>query len=142
MQYETRLPSLDGLRGIAISLVLLSHFSMLSNPWLPVPEWIFRLGDFGVNIFFVLSGFLITALLVNEHRRTGRIAIGRFFIRRAFRIFPAAYVFMFTIVTAAALGWVHLQPGEAVFALTYTTNFNTTPGWWFGHTWSLSVEEQ
>jgi peptidoglycan/LPS O-acetylase OafA/YrhL len=136
------LPSLDGTRGVAILLVLASHFGMIDNPWLSVPEWIVRLGDFGVKIFFVLSGFLITTLLVNEYRRTGHIAIGRFVIRRAFRIFPAAYVFMFTIVAAAALGWVHLPPGAAAFALTYTTNFNTAPGYWLGHTWSLSVEEQ
>ena len=94
-----RLPALDGIRGIAVLLVLVSHADMTGDA--PAIEWIARLGDFGVKIFFVLSGFLITTLLVDEHGRTGRIAIGRFVARRAFRIFPAAYVFMFSIIAAA-----------------------------------------
>ena len=135
-----RLPSLDGIRGIAILLVLLSHADMTAS--MPTIEWMARLGDFGVKVFFVLSGFLITTLLVNEHRRFGRIAIGRFVIRRAFRIFPAAYVFILCILAAAALGWVTLQPWDALHALTYTMNDAASPGWWLGHLWSLSIEEQ
>ena len=130
------------MRGVAILLVLLSHLEMPSVVGPQGAEWIARLGDFGVKIFFVLSGFLITALLVGEHRRNGRIAVGRFYLRRAFRIFPAAYVFILAIIAAAALGWLHLPSADTIFALTYTMNFNTTPGWWLGHTWSLSVEEQ
>ena len=135
-----RLPALDGIRGIAVLLVLVSHADMSGDA--PAIEWIARLGDFGVKIFFVLSGFLITTLLADEHDRTGRIAIGRFVARRAFRIFPAAYVFMFSIIAAAMLGWVTLKPGDALHALTYTENFSAAPGWWLGHLWSLSIEEQ
>ena len=135
-----RLPSLDGIRGVAILLVLLSHVEMTADP--TAAEWIARLGDFGVKIFFVLSGFLITTLLADEFRKTGRIAIGRFVIRRAFRIFPAAYVFMLAIIAAAELGWLELQPRDALHALTYTMNFAAAPGWWLGHLWSLSIEEQ
>ena len=79
-----RLPALDGIRGVAILLVVLSHADMAEGT--QAIEWLARLGDFGVKLFFVLSGFLITTLLVTEHRRTGSIAIGRFVIRRAFRI--------------------------------------------------------
>lgn len=119
---------------------MLSHAEMASDAL--AIEWVARLGDFGVKMFFVLSGFLITTLLVNEHARTGRIAIGKFVARRAFRIFPAAYVFMFGIIGAGALGWLHLQPGDALHALTYTMNYTGDPGWWLGHLWSLSIEEQ
>ena len=97
-----RLPSLDGIRGVAILLVLVSHVEMTANPVLT--EWLARLGDFGVKMFFVLSGFLITTLLADEYRRTGTIAIGRFAIRRAFRIFPAVYVFMLVILGIPAPG--------------------------------------
>jgi peptidoglycan/LPS O-acetylase OafA/YrhL len=135
-----RLPSLDGIRGVAILLVMLSHAEMTEG--LSTLEWMARLGDFGVKVFFVLSGFLITTLLVNERRQSGRIAIGRFAIRRAFRIVPAAYVFIFCILAAAALGWVTLRPGDALHALTYTMNDAVAPGWWLGHLWSLSIEEQ
>ncbi len=135
-----RLPALDGIRGIAVLLVLVSHAEMTGDA--PGIEWIARLGDFGVKIFFVLSGFLITTLLVDEHGRTGRIAIGRFVARRAFRIFPAAYVFMFSILAAAMLGWVTLKPADALHALTYTENYSAAPSWWLGHLWSLSIEEQ
>jgi peptidoglycan/LPS O-acetylase OafA/YrhL len=135
-----RLPSLDGIRGVAILLVMLSHAEMTEG--MPTIEWVARLGDFGVKVFFVLSGFLITTLLVNERRRSGRIALGRFVIRRAFRIFPAAYVFIVCILAAAALGWVTLRPGDALHAFTYTMNDAVAPGWWLGHLWSLSIEEQ
>lgn len=135
-----RLPGLDGIRGVAILLVLLSHADIVEG--ITALDWMARLGDFGVKLFFVLSGFLITTLLVTEHRRNGRIAIGRFVIRRAFRIFPAAYVFIFSILAAAGLGWVKLQPGDALHALTYTMNDAAAPGWWLGHLWSLSIEEQ
>ena len=139
---ERRLPSLDGMRGVAILLVVISHLGVGAASGTFSAEWVARLGAFGVKIFFVLSGFLITTLLVSEHRRTGRIAVGRFFIRRAFRIFPPAYVYILAIVGAASLGWIELRPFDTLTALTYTMNFNTAPAWWLGHTWSLSVEEQ
>jgi peptidoglycan/LPS O-acetylase OafA/YrhL len=128
------------VRGVAVLLVLVSHADMTGD--LTPIESIARLGDFGVKIFFVLSGFLITGLLVDEHRRTGRIDIGRFMIRRAFRILPAAYVFMLSIIAAATVGWVQLQPGDALHALSYTMNFAAAPAWWLGHLWSVSIEEQ
>ncbi len=135
-----RLPSLDGIRGVAIVLVLISHAELFGDT--PLGEWVARLGDLGVKMFFVLSGFLITTLLVNEQRRTGRIAIGRFVVRRAFRIFPAAYVFMLSIILAAKLGWVTLHTADTFHALTYTIDFEAAPSWWLGHLWSLAIEEQ
>lgn len=139
---QPRLPSIDGMRGVAILLVLIAHLDMNAGVGIDRIEWIERLGDLGVKIFFVLSGFLITSLLVTEQRRTGRIAIVRFIIRRSLRIFPPAYLYIFSITLAAAAGWLESRPADALAALTYTMNFNVAPGWWLGHTWSLSVEEQ
>ena len=134
-----RLPGLDGIRGIAILLVVVSHAEMAGSTM--QAEWIARLGDLGVKLFFVLSGFLITTLLLQEQSRTGRIAYGRFLVRRAFRILPAAYAFILCVIGASMLGWITLQPGDALHALTYTAEFGA-PSWWIGHLWSLSIEEQ
>ena len=134
-----RIRVLDGVRGIAILLVIASHAEMSAHAG--SSEWLARLGDLGVKLFFVLSGFLITRLLLREQERTGRIDYWHFMVRRAFRILPPAYVFILSVMTASALGVVVLNPGDAVHALTYTTDFST-PSWWLGHLWSLSIEEQ
>src|SRR5262249_59463004 len=106
-------------------------------------------GFLGVQIFFVISGFLITALLVEEHERNGRISLGKFYVRRALRLFPA----LFAVVAAAVIyatfaprSQLHETANEAVAAIFYWDN-------WFHalnignptillHTWSLSIEEQ
>src|SRR4051812_38948271 len=72
-------PALDGLRGLAIIAVLGIH----------VPVTLFQGGFFGVDLFFVLSGFLITALLLQEHQHSGKIRLGRFYLRRGLRLLPA-----------------------------------------------------
>lgn len=134
-----RIPALDGVRGIAIILVLVSHAEISSIG--AHGELLARLGDLGVKLFFVLSGFLITTLLLQEQERTGRIAYGRFMARRAFRILPPAYMFILAVVVGARIGVITLRPGDTVHALTYTTDF-AQPSWWLGHLWSLSIEEQ
>jgi peptidoglycan/LPS O-acetylase OafA/YrhL len=83
---------LDGLRAFSISLVLIAH--LLGTRNFHPPEVIscvlglFFLGPLGVRVFFVISGFLITNLLLTEEAPTGRIHVGRFYLRRTFRIFP------------------------------------------------------
>lgn len=136
-----RMPSLAGIRGLAILMVLASHVYG-GHPALRRTDALAHVGELGVAAFFVLSGFLITSLLNNEHRQTGGIAIGRFLVRRAFRIFPAAYAFFLFVAVASAAGLIQLHRYDLAAALTYTMNFDTSPAWWLGHTWSLSVEEQ
>lgn len=126
-----RIPSLDGLRAMSILLVILGHFgggvgtSVLFSA-------------FGVQVFFVLSGYLITTLLQREHEREGRIDLAAFYRRRCFRIFPAAYTYIFLVAlfsAASRSGWL--------YAATYTVSYrlNNTPPL-YDHLWSLSVEEQ
>lgn len=138
-----RIPCLDGIRAMAISLVLFSHLVGASG--LEVPESWHRfldVGQLGVRVFFVVSGYLITTLLLEEHRRYGTVSLTHFYFRRTFRIFPAFYVFVVALMLADALGWVALHDGDVLHALTYTTNYHRDRSWELGHLWSLAVEEQ
>ena len=131
-----RIPSLDGLRAISITLVVLSHLVKWKHISLDV---IGSYGSLGVQFFFVLSGYLITNLLLREHERTSAISLKDFYIRRAFRIFPAAFVFL-GIVTI--LYWHQMRWYHVAAAALYVTNMDLTRPWIFGHLWSLSIEEQ
>jgi peptidoglycan/LPS O-acetylase OafA/YrhL len=133
-----RIPSLDGVRAISVAIVLLGHVcnSTGAPAWLAPME---RYANFGVRVFFVLSGFLITSLLVKERERTGQVDLKAFYIRRSFRIFPAAYVFLAVIGMTA---WASLRATDLVIAATYLSNYHTGRPWILGPLWSLAVEEQ
>jgi peptidoglycan/LPS O-acetylase OafA/YrhL len=138
-----RIPCLDGLRALSMGLVLFAHSTgtegFFSYPFfLPVGD----LGNLGVRVFFIISGFLITSLLLHEVRKTGRISLGGFYLRRAFRIFPAFYVYLAALAALAALAVVDARPIDFIHAATYTMNFVRDRAWVVGHIWSLSVEEQ
>ncbi len=138
-----RLPSLDGWRAISILLVLGSHCKFtagfptaLTTPFL----WLFD-GDLGVRMFFVISGFLITWLLLVEHDRCGCVSLKAFYARRALRILPVYFAFLLTL---AALQWLtpYSRTGLAWFGnLTFTTNFLSSE-FTGEHLWSLATEEQ
>jgi peptidoglycan/LPS O-acetylase OafA/YrhL len=138
-----RIPSLDGLRAISICLVVLSHLG--GTKYFPLPERVtgfFELGHLGVRVFFVISGFLITNLLLGELDKKGSIHLRKFYFRRTFRIFPPYYVLLIVLLLAQSCGWLTLAPRDALHMLTYTTNYYPERSWYVGHTWSLSVEEQ
>jgi peptidoglycan/LPS O-acetylase OafA/YrhL len=127
---------LDGLRGVAVLLVLAVHLNLV------------RGGYLGVDVFFVLSGFLITALLIEEHQRTGAIRFRRFYFRRALRLLPA---FVLTLLFASAIvrAFYPVQAKafvkELLVAACYVMNWQTlhrVQSVWLQHTWSLAVEEQ
>jgi peptidoglycan/LPS O-acetylase OafA/YrhL len=96
-----------------------------------------------VTLFLVISGFLITSLLLQEQADTGRIRLGAFYARRAFRILPAACVYLVTLAIAALTSAaVRIPSTDWLHALTFTMNYHQARSWWLGHLWSLSVEEQ
>lgn len=137
-----RIRSLDGLRAVAILLVLLAH---LPHSIQNAPAWahaLATLGSLGVRIFFVISGFLISSLLFAEFAKTSDISLKKFYFRRTLRIFPAFYTFVLVMVVAASAGLVVLEHHDVLAAVTYTTNYHRHRGWYLGHSWSLSVEEQ
>lgn len=140
---QTHLPGLDGLRALAVLMVIVGHAARFPGfPAAAKALLVVNFAHLGVNVFFVLSGFLITTLLLGERARTGRLSLRDFYARRTIRIFPAAYAYMAAVALCAWAGWVQLRPGDLLHALTYTTNYHHERGWALGHLWSLAVEEQ
>jgi len=131
-----RIPSLDGLRAISITLVVLSHLVRWRHISFQVAG---GYGELGVHVFFVLSGYLITGILLREHERSSTIDLREFYVRRAFRIFPAAFLF---IAVAATLYWTQMRWYHIAAAVFYVANMDVSRPWIFGHLWSLSIEEQ
>lgn len=133
------IPGLDGLRALAVLLVIFCHVGYSHI----IP------GGFGVTVFFFISGFLITRLLIAEIGKQGNIGLSNFYIRRFLRLLPALYVML--IATIAALSYLGNPPNnlEMATAFTYTMNYHYAwlaftgqpqEGPW-GHLWSLGVEE-
>jgi peptidoglycan/LPS O-acetylase OafA/YrhL len=138
-----RIASLDGLRAISILLVMVGHIYGRTGLIADERARIFgKMAHFGVEVFFVISGFLITSLLLKERARTGTTDLLAFYMRRSLRIIPPFLVFMVAIVIATQFGWIQTTRADVVHALTYTTNYQLAPSWPLGHLWSLSVEEQ
>lgn len=139
---NSRLPSLDGWRALSILLVLGGHSEKTyhySPRWIPIFRW--SEGSLGVLCFFVISGFLITWLMLVENDRRGQISLKNFYIRRILRIFPVFYTFLL-IVAALQYFTPWSQTGlEWIGCLTFIENFINSPDP-TGHLWSLSVEEQ
>jgi peptidoglycan/LPS O-acetylase OafA/YrhL len=140
-----RIPSLDGLRALSIFLVVglhtLQRFSLTHHVGL---GWyaLFN-GGTGVSIFFVISGFLITSLLLQEQRKRGSISLRGFYLRRAFRILPPLYFYIGTVVLLGLLGRIALNRTDILSSLFFFHNFTEHSTMWsVEHLWSISVEEQ
>lgn len=100
-------------------------------------------GSLGVRIFFVISGFLITYLLIIEKQKKGKIDLFKFYIRRSLRIFPVFYFYLLVLFILKISGVLVIDGFSIVGALLYLENFKIAPfNWMTGHSWSLAVEEQ
>ena len=139
-----RIPSLDGWRAIGVTLVLVSHMPFSAG--FPEP-YAYQLtevfdGELGVRLFFVLSGFLITHLLLAEARASGGISLKRFYIRRALRILPIYVAYLLVLGVLTALGLYHDALSSWIGALTFTRNMIGQGRSATVQLWSLAVEEQ
>jgi peptidoglycan/LPS O-acetylase OafA/YrhL len=146
------LPGLDGLRAISVLAVIVFHHYLVGGHeigWAPG-------GFLGVEVFFVVSGYLITSLLLNERREKGRVSMQAFYLRRARRLLPALYLLLAVVIAYSLLfvpDAIPMLRGDVIAALTYTSN------WWqiishhsyfveagrpevLKHLWSLAIEEQ
>ena len=126
-----RQPALDGIRGFAVLAVLAQHLKLPYSTH----------GALGVDVFFTLSGFLITVLLVEEWCQNGRIHLGHFYMRRVLRLYPALLLMLLIV------SFFSPARGYIVSALTYSTNWvialKILPlNLELGHTWTLAIEEQ
>jgi peptidoglycan/LPS O-acetylase OafA/YrhL len=132
---DGRIPSLDGLRAVSIALVALAHLNGTRYfPTLPeLGQW--QLGNLGVRVFFVISGFLITTLLLEESERTGAVSLFQFYLRRCFRIFPAFYALCAVLFVLDQARIIALRPGDLLAAVTYTVNYHHDRAWYTGHIW-------
>src|SRR5439155_19913173 len=99
------IPCLDGLRACSFALVLFQHTRYLPGYW--ELRWFPLTGTTGVSLFFIISGFLITTLLLDERERYGRISLKDFYIRRSLRIFPAFYCYLAVVLLLRSAGIVH-----------------------------------
>ena len=142
-------PSIGGLRAISIILVLMSHlnikhsiFSNFSNFILirTFTDFLYD-GNFGVNVFFVVSGFLITSILLQEEIWTKKVSLKNFYLRRILRIFPAYYFLLFVYFFLSQSNLIRISNNSWLTSLTFTKYLNWNSDWFTSHLWSLSVEE-
>jgi peptidoglycan/LPS O-acetylase OafA/YrhL len=136
------LPTLDGWRAVAVAMVVVYHALWESAPG-AISE--VKLGFLGVDVFFALSGFLICTRLLQERREQGRVSLGGFYVRRAFRILPPAFLYLAAVALLGLLGWVAVTGSELAACVLFCRNYfprgTTGQGWYTVHYWSLSVEE-
>ena len=146
---KVKYPSLNGLRAISVTLVIFHHLGLIHHIfdglsgiiWLrPFTDFL-QDGQFGVNVFFVISGFLITSLLLNEEAKTKTISLKNFYIRRTLRIFPAYYFLLIVYAVLQLMHIIYIKYTAWITAIAYMKYFNWETDWFTGHAWSLSIEE-
>jgi len=150
---STYLPTLDGWRALSITLVIMHHSQIQSNvPILgPLLQSLAHFGEVGVELFFAISGLLICSRLLDEESRSGQISVRGFYVRRFFRILPAAIFYLLVIAILAVLHVIPVFPMDWFASLFFFRNYvklfeylNHSPlplHWYTGHFWSLSMEE-
>ena len=152
-QSSQYIPTLDGWRAVSIALVILHHCHLHSS--LPVAGYLLQrlydVGEVGVELFFAISGLLICSRLLDEEQRTGSISIRNFYLRRFFRILPAALAYLAVIGVLGALHVIPLPALDWWSSLLFCRNYAMMAAylhhsplaehWYTGHFWSLSIEE-
>ena len=139
-----RIPSLDGLRAISIFMVVTLHTIERYGADHPVSIVWYGLfnGASGVFIFFEISGFLITTLLLQEDAKRGSVSLSGFYLRRAFRILPPLYLYIGVVMLLGLAGCLHVESIDVAGSAFFFHNLVSGSTWSLEHLWSISVEEQ
>ncbi len=133
-------PTLDGWRAVAIAMVMFSHVRLPGQALSQIAVY----GALGVHLFLAISGFLITDRLLQEEQNRGRIRLGSFYLRRVFRILPAAFVYLAVVGVLGAARLIPMDGGQLLSSALFWRNYFVEPAaqsWYTGHFWSLAVEE-
>jgi len=143
-----RIDYIDAWRFLAVVMVIQSHifvYSGLKVPLLtPYLDQLDRLGELGVLVFFVISGFVICSGLVAEKGRTGTICLPAFYVRRFYRIIPPLWLYLSCLLLLNATDMIEISPQQALTSASFLCNMPFPDGcsWFAGHTWTLAYEEQ
>jgi len=141
-----RIKELDGLRAISVLLVVAyhllnwAHIFGVPGPW--AENAIAYGGKTGVDVFFVISGFIITTLMIEEHQATGEVSLFRFYIKRIFRIIPPYLCYILVICALGQAGFIDLSDLTLFRDIFFLSNIFPEHNWFLAHSWTLSVEEQ
>jgi peptidoglycan/LPS O-acetylase OafA/YrhL len=134
--------SLNGFRAVSVFMVIGSHLALSGTAPDTLSQGLSLLdGTLGVRVFFCISGFLITLLLLDERKQNETISLKQFYARRIIRIVPVNYVFIFVLFLLTQLTQLTITQCQFLTSITYTKNY-ACGSWVDGHLWSLSVEEQ
>ncbi len=137
--------TLDGWRALAILMVVGSHSLAIESARNGAGGMVnlltFRLGTFGVMLFFAISGFLISTRLLSEAETQGAVSLRSFYVRRIFRILPTAYGYLAVIAVLATAGIVTVTRLDFAAAALFFSNYVSPDSWFTGHFWSLAIEE-
>jgi peptidoglycan/LPS O-acetylase OafA/YrhL len=140
---DKRIASLDGLRAVSVCLVILYHLGQTPGfDRLAIVRGLADFGFFGVQIFFVISGFLITWLLLVEESENGSFSISAFYGRRALRILPPALFYLLVIACLKMLGLASVSTLDLTASALFFRNVSGQGSTETGHFWTLSIEEQ
>lgn len=144
----SRIDYIDVWRFLAVVMVIQSHIFVYSGLKVtllaPYLDQLDRLGELGVLVFFVISGFVICSGLVAEKNRTGTICFPAFYLRRFYRIIPPLWLYLSSLLMLSAVGVIEISPQQALTSASFLCNMPFPDGcsWFAGHTWTLAYEEQ
>jgi len=141
--HTSYIPCLDGWRAIAVCMVV-AHHQVANTAAQSLPKWLHIDGALGVDVFFAISGYLICTLLLREEADTGSINLSQFYVRRAFRILPAALTYLLCICLLRVAGCISsVSPREWLGSIFFVRNLQLiAPSTWYTNQfWSLAVEE-
>jgi len=141
-----RIAQLDGWRGVSIVFVVVGHLinrRYSAHPDADYPNIAGVLSGWGVSIFFVISGFIITKLALREYDQSGRFSVRNFYTRRFFRIIPPFYLYLASVVLFGAFSLIAQRNSETLTAAAFVCNLPVAScGWFANHSWTLAYEEQ